>query len=53
MSNTKSEEEREKLVQRLDEARAKLRATGATVLTPTVEWVALRKEIVELNRKLK
>ena len=29
------------------------RYSGATVLTPTAEWTALRKEMLELNRKLK
>jgi hypothetical protein len=37
----------------LQVVRAKLLATGATVLSPSVEWTALRKEMVELTRKLK
>ena len=39
--------------EQLEIVRAKLRATGATVLSPTAEWTALRKEMLELNRKLK
>jgi hypothetical protein len=46
--------EQHKLVaEQLLVVRAKLRATGATVLSPTAEWTALRKEMLELNRKLK
>jgi hypothetical protein len=40
-------------VEKLATVRAKLRATGATVLSPTAEWAALRKEMLELNKKLK
>jgi hypothetical protein len=47
------EEERRLLTEQLETVRAKLRATGATVLSPTAEWTALRKEMLELNRKLK
>ena len=32
--------------------REKLRANGATALTPTVEWNTLRKEIALLNKSL-
>ena len=46
-------EERQRVAERLQVVRAKLVATGATVLTPTPEWAALRKEMVELTRKLK
>jgi hypothetical protein len=52
MSDTKVEE-RQRAAERLQVVRAKLVATGATVLTPTAEWTALRKEMVELTRKLK
>lgn len=45
--------ERRLLVEKLEVVRKKLRATGATVLSPTAEWTALRKEMLELNRKLK
>jgi hypothetical protein len=38
---------------KLVELREKLRANGATALTPTPEWVALRKEVVLLKGKLK
>ena len=47
------DEERRSLVVQLENVRAKLRATGATVLSPTAEWTALRKEMLELSRKLK
>jgi hypothetical protein len=40
------------VAKQLEVARAKLRATGATVLSPTPEWKLLRKEILELRRKL-
>ena len=46
-------EERKRVTEQLEVVRAKLRATGATVLSPTTEWAALRKEMLELNRKLK
>ncbi len=52
MSDEKAEE-RKLVSERLEIVRAKLRATGATVLSPTAEWAALRKEMLELNRKLK
>jgi hypothetical protein len=45
--------ERRLVVEKLEAVRAKLRATGATVLSPTAEWTALRKEMLELNRQLK
>ena len=46
-------EKRKIAAEQLEIVRAKLRATGATVLSPTAEWTALRKEMLELNRKLK
>lgn len=52
MSDAKSEE-RQLVTEQLEIARTKLRATGATVLSPTAEWTALQKEIVTLKRKLK
>ena len=52
MTETK-DEERRSLTEQLETVRAKLRATGATVLSPTAEWTALRKEMLELSRKLK
>ena len=52
MSDVKTED-RKLVAAQLETARAKLRATGATVLSPTAEWVALQKEIVTLKRKLK
>lgn len=45
--------ERKVFSDRLEVVRAQLRATGATVLSPTTEWAALRKEMLELNKKLK
>jgi hypothetical protein len=39
--------------ERIVTLRAQLRDTGATALTPTPEWEALRKEVSQLNRKLK
>jgi hypothetical protein len=45
--------ERRVMEEKLEVVRAKLHATGATVLTPTAEWTALRKEMLELNRKLR
>lgn len=32
--------------------REKLHGNGATALTPTAEWSALRKEVAALNKKL-
>ncbi len=52
MSDVNSEARR-MVAEQLEAARAKLRATGATVLSPTDEWAALQKEIVTLKRKLK
>ncbi len=52
MSDAKSEE-RKVVAEQLETARAKLRATGATVLSPTAEWTALQKEIASLKRKLR
>jgi hypothetical protein len=46
-------EEHERISQRLAKLREQLRANGATALTPTPEWVALRKEVSLLNGKLK
>jgi len=45
--------ERKLAAEQLEIVRAKLRATGASVLSPTPEWTALRKEMLELTRKLK
>jgi hypothetical protein len=51
---SEAEAEKRKLIaEQLEAARARLRATGATVLSPTAEWIALQKEIVALKRKLK
>jgi hypothetical protein len=52
MNDVKAEQ-RKLAAERLAIVRAKLLATGATVLSPTAEWTALRKEMLELNRKLK
>ncbi len=52
MTDTKTEE-RARVAEQLEVVRAKLRATGATVLSPTEEWTALRKQMLELARKLK
>ena len=52
MNDVKSEE-RKSVAEQLETARVKLQATGATVLSPTAEWVALQKEIASLKRKLK
>ena len=46
-------DKREMTVERLKVVRAQLHATGATVLSPTAEWTVLRKEMLELQRKLK
>lgn len=46
-------DEHKLVAEQLEIARTKLRATGATVLSPTAEWSALQKEIVTLKRKLK
>ncbi len=51
--NDPKTEQRRLYTEQLEVVRAKLRATGATVLSPTAEWSALRKEMVELNKKLK
>jgi hypothetical protein len=53
MSNINTPEERKVISERLAKVREQLRATGATALTPTPEWAALRKEVVSLSRKLK
>jgi hypothetical protein len=45
--------EHQRLRERLEVVRAKLRETGATVLSPTAEWLELRKELLVINRKLK
>jgi len=45
--------EREAATEQLAAVRAKLHATGATVLSPTAEWLALKKEMQLLVRKLK
>jgi hypothetical protein len=46
-------EARKLVVEQLAVVRAKLQATGATVLSPTAEWAALRKKMLELNKQLK
>jgi hypothetical protein len=46
-------EQRALLTQQLELVRAKLAATGATVLSPTPEWTALRKQMLALNKQLK
>lgn len=51
MDDTKDEQRRQ-VAEKLEIVRAKLRATGATVLSPTPEWTALRKQLVELTRQL-
>ncbi len=52
MDETKTEERRQ-VEEQLEIVRAKLRATGATVLSPTNEWAELRKQMLVLTRKLK
>ncbi len=52
MSDGKAEQRRV-AAERLEIVRTQLRATGATVLSPTAEWTALHKELLELNRKLR
>lgn len=52
MEETKTEERRQ-AAEELEIVRAKLRATGATVLSPTTEWTALRKQMLVLVKKLK
>jgi hypothetical protein len=49
MTDAKAEELK-RIADKLEVVRTKLRATGATVLSPTAEWTALRKEMLELNR---
>ena len=51
--NEEKTAERKEAAEELELVRAKLRATGATVLTPTAEWTELRKRMMVLNRKLK
>ena len=41
-----------KIVDELADLRTKLRDNGATALSPTPEWSALRKEVALLNKKL-
>jgi hypothetical protein len=41
-----------KITDQLVTLREKLRLHGATALTPTAEWTALRKEIALLNKNL-
>jgi hypothetical protein len=53
MSSDAKTEERKLMAAQLEAARIKLRATGATVLSPTAEWSALQKEIATLKRKLR
>jgi hypothetical protein len=45
-------EEHKRISDRLAKVRAKLRSNGATALSPTAEWVALRKEVLLLKGKL-
>lgn len=45
--------ERQQISERLAVVREQIRATGATVLSPTSEWTALHKEMLLLARKLK
>lgn len=52
MSDAKSAE-RKLLAEQLETARAKLRATGGSVFSPTAEWSALQTEVARLKRKLK
>ena len=52
MSQTEVDQ-RQVAIERLKVVRAQLHATGATVLSPTTEWTELRKEMMELKRKLK
>jgi len=51
--NDAKTQERKLAAEQLEIVRAKLRATGATVLSPTAAWTALHKEMLELKRKLK
>ena len=51
--NDNKDQKRKLIADRLEIVREKLRATGGTVLSPTAEWTALRKEMVELSRKLR
>jgi hypothetical protein len=46
-------DDRKVVAAQLEVVRAKLRETGATVLSPTAEWTALRKQMLLLARKLK
>ena len=41
------------VAEQLEIVRAKLRATGATVLSPTAEWTVLRKQMQQLKKQLK
>lgn len=41
-----------KITDQLVVLREKLRSNGATALTPTTEWIALRKEVALLNKSL-
>lgn len=52
MSDVKAAE-RKLVAEQLEIARTKLRATGASVLSPTAEWLVLQKEIATLKRKLR
>ena len=52
MSDAKTDE-RKLLTEQLEIARTKLRATGASVFSPTPEWSALQKEVARLKKKLK
>ena len=45
--------DRKVVAEQLEAVRAKLSATGATVLSPTAEWTTLRKQMLVLSRKLR
>jgi hypothetical protein len=53
MSNNLTEEEHKLMSERLAIVREQIRATGATVLSPTPAWTELHKELRVLARKLK
>ena len=50
--NTLTPEEHKRITERLVKLREKLRSNGATALSPTPEWAALRKEVTLLKGKL-
>lgn len=47
-----TDEEIQKINDELVDLRKKIQATGATVLSPTPAWDALRKNIAALNKRL-